>query len=100
MLVRSPALTFTIVLTMGVAIGSNTAIFTVLDAVLLRPLPYPDPDRIVVFRTAFQPGSEFAGSQAKFNFWRQLSNAFQQVAAYRYSAVNLTADPNRFSVLK
>ena len=52
---KAPGLTFVVVLTLAVAIGANTAIFTVLDGVLLQPLPYPDEDRIVRVAAAMHP---------------------------------------------
>ena len=54
-LLKAPALTFVVVLTLGVAIGANTAIFSVVSSVLLDPLPYPNEDRIV--RVAAHPAT-------------------------------------------
>ena len=53
-LLRQPALAAVAILTLALAIGANTAIFTVVDSILLRPLPYPESDRLVRINTAFR----------------------------------------------
>jgi putative ABC transport system permease protein len=57
-LLKSPVFTVTAVLTLALCIGANTAIFTVVDRVLLRPLPYPQPDRLVQVITRSDQGGE------------------------------------------
>ena len=87
---QNPAFTLAAVAALTLAIGANTAIFSVVNTVLLRPLPYPDPDRLVLFTTTSPQGSGFGASPTKFNTWRRQTAAFQDVSAYRFSVVNLT----------
>jgi predicted permease len=91
---QSPAFTITSVAALALGIGANTAIFSVIDTVLLRPVPYPDPERVVAFLLTFPEGTGRGVSATKFNLWREQTSTFQDVTAYRYSAVNLTGVEN------
>ena len=75
-------------LTLG--IGANTAIFSVVNAVMLRPVAFRDADRIVVFMNTSQQGSAPGASPAKFQHWREQTTVVQDVAAYRSGVVNFT----------
>jgi putative ABC transport system permease protein len=79
---RSPAFTLAAVAAIALGIGANTAIFSVINAVLLQPLPYPDADRIVVLMNSSPQFSFPAASVPKYNNWRRQTAALQDVAAY------------------
>src|ERR1041385_2669876 len=75
-------------LTLG--IGTNTAIFTVVNSVLLKPAPFPDADRIVLFMNTSPQGSGPGASPVKFQHWREQTSVVQDVSAFRTGVVNLT----------
>jgi putative ABC transport system permease protein len=87
MLAKNPGFTAVAVLTLALGIGATTAIFTVVYAVLLRPLPYPEPDRLVYIRGdtwgPFSSGREYLA-------WKDRSQTLSQIAAYIESQANLT----------
>ena len=97
---RDPGFTAVAVVTIAVAIGLNTGVFSLINAVLLTPLPYPQSDRIVVFMRT-EPGSVNppVASPAWFDVWRQERRIFQDVSAFRFSVLGLTdgADTERIS---
>ena len=74
---RSTGSTITAVLTLALGIAANTAIFSIVNAVLLRPLSYPDPDRIVQFALNFPQGPTPSASVPDFYLWREQTQAFQ-----------------------
>jgi predicted permease len=94
---RQPGFTAAVLLTLALGIGANTAIFSVVDAVLLRPAPYPAPDRIAIFGYTFQGVWVPWSSETQFNVWRQHTAALQDVSAIRFFQVNMTggADPEQ-----
>lgn len=86
---KTPGFAVIAILLIGVAIGVNTAVFSVIDTVLLRPLTYPNPQELVELRNTSPQGS-FAGANIpKFNVWHQQSSVFQQVAAYDWGGAGL-----------
>src|SRR5262245_34775506 len=97
MLRRNPGFTFVAVLTLALGIGANSAIFSVVNAVLLQSLPYRDPDnlwQLSIYRGAvigdFAVGPEYLE-------WRDQAKAFEQIAAYRFDTADLTGsgEPER-----
>ncbi|MGA8027232.1 MAG: ABC transporter permease [Bryobacteraceae bacterium] len=92
MFLQSPGFTIAAVAALALGIGANTAIFSVVNTVLLKSLTYPDPDRIVQFLLTSPGGSGPGASVPKFNMWREQSKIFQDVAAYDFGGpgLNLT----------
>src|SRR5215212_812910 len=88
MFAKSPAFTLAAVAALTLGIGANTAIFSVVNAVLLRPVSFPDPDTLVVFTSPQSSGS--GASPAKFQHYRQQSSVIQDAWAYRTGVVNFT----------
>jgi putative ABC transport system permease protein len=87
---RSPAFTAAAVAALTLGIGANTAIFSVVNAVLLKPVSFPDADRIVMFLNTSPQGQGPAASPAKFQHYRDQADVVQDVAAVRTGVVNLT----------
>src|SRR5262249_40206748 len=94
--------TFTaaVALTLALGIGANTAIFSLCDAVLLKPLPYADPNRLVTLWEQLPNGTTMTVAPANFVDWRRQTHSFSEVAAIRSSSLVLTAsgEPARLSV--
>ena len=97
-LLKNRGFTFVAVLTLAVGIGANTAIFSVVNAVLLRPLPYRDPARLVtVLHDGWKPVSP-----ANFLDWREQSRSFESVAAAQSWSLTMTGRerPEQLNVLQ
>jgi len=93
-LFKNPGFTIAAVAALALGIGTNTAIFTVVNTVLLKPLTYPGADRIVQFLLTSPEGKGAGASPTKFNNWRQQTSVLQDVAAYDFGGpgFNLTGD--------
>ena len=95
---RFPMFTAIVVLTLGIAIGANTAIFSVVNAVLLRPLPFPNGDRLT-FLYAQNPDKtlpRFGVSYADFLDWRKDTHSFAGMSAYTGTSLTLLTDREPF----
>ncbi len=91
-LARQPLFYSVVLLTLALGVGANAAIFTVVNAVLLRPLPYPDPDRLMMVWT-YNPRQGFdkdVGTYPNFEDWRRGSRSFERMSAYSGASVTLT----------
>lgn len=90
MLIKNSGFTVIAVLALALGIGANTAIFSVVNAVLLRPLPYSDPDRLVHVLRTQPPIMRGPISRPAFLEWRAQQKIFQEIAAYYFETYNLT----------
>ena len=91
MLRKSPGFTLIAVAVLALGIASTTAIFSVVDTVLLHPLPYPDANRILSVRESYtSTGERFSSSPANYLDWQAQNHVFSYMAASRGAPVNLT----------
>jgi putative ABC transport system permease protein len=91
---KSPGFSIAAVSALALGIGANTAIFTVVNTVLLKPLAYPDADRIVQLENTSPNGNFSGASPTKFQNWRQQTSIFKDVGAYDFAGpgFNITGD--------
>jgi putative ABC transport system permease protein len=99
MLRKNPGFSFIAALTLALGIGANTAIFSVVNAVLLRSLPYREPDRLVMLGYYRARALNDFATGAEFLEWRDQAKSFEQIAAYRFDTADLTGngEPERLN---
>ena len=96
-LARSPGFALTAMLVLALGVGANTAAFSVTDFVLIRPLPFPEPERLVRLWEKVPGYSQMELSPANYVDWKHMSKSFDAMGAYWESSVNLVGqgDPER-----
>ena len=96
MFLKNPGFTFAAVAALALGIGANTAIFSVVNTVLLKPLSYPDADRMVEFSQTTANGSTLLASNLAsipmFHVYQRQTNVFQEVAAFDLRRPRLQSD--------
>ena len=90
MLLKNPGFTIIAAITLALGLGANTAIFSAVNAALLRSLPYRDPDRLVLLHQHRPPEGTSLPLSVDFLTWRDQAKSFERIAAYRTGTVDLT----------
>src|ERR1700733_3015304 len=88
-LAKTPGFTIIAILVIAVGIGVNTAVFSVVNTVLLKPLTFPHPQELVMLMNTSPRGARGGANVPKFNIWRQQTSIFLQVAAYDFGGAGL-----------
>ncbi len=99
MLIKTPALTLVVILALALGIGANTAIFSVINAVVLRPLPYDHPEQLLFLNERSPVLDEMSISYPNFTDWRNQNHVFEKVGVYNRNSYNLTGDSEAERIL-
>src|SRR5436190_3692687 len=93
--IKNPAFSAVAIITLALGIGANTAIFSIVNAVLLRPLPYPDADRIMVLNESSGPGQDYSVALPDYFDWQNDNKVFEHLACTHKESRNLSGIPGR-----
>ena len=94
-LIKNPSFSAIAIITLALGIGANTAIFSIVNAVLLRPLPYPNADRIMVLSESSGPGQDFSVALPDYFDWQNDNKVFEHLACTHKESRNLSGIPGR-----
>ena len=96
LLARSPVFTTVVVLTLALGIGANSAMFSIVYGILLRPLPYPDADRVAMVFLHFSPQNAEFGTMSLADYfdWRAHNHSFEDPSIFTFGRFNLVGSPN------
>src|SRR5258707_254783 len=92
---KNPGFAIVAIFTLALGIGANTAIFSIVNAVLLRPLSYPDADRIMVLNESSGPGQDYSVALPDYFDWRNDAKSFEHLACTHKESRNLSGIPGR-----
>src|SRR2546423_8371584 len=92
---KQPAFAAIAVLTLALGIGANTAIFSIINSVLLRPVPYPHADRVMVLNESSGPGQDFSVALPDYFDWQKETKTFEHLACTHKESRNLSGIPGR-----
>ncbi len=90
MLLKTPAMTAIVILALALGIGANTAIFSVINAVVLRPLPFDHPEQLLFLNERSPVLDEMSISYPNFTDWRDQNHVFEKIGVYNRNSYNLT----------
>ena len=93
-MLKTPGFTAIALIALALGIGANTAMFSIVNGVLLRPVPYPEPDSLVKLYTSTPQFKNGSNSYLNFLDWRRRSQSFDKLAAYRSDSFNVTGQAN------
>ncbi|HEV8204389.1 MAG TPA: ABC transporter permease [Pyrinomonadaceae bacterium] len=92
MLLKNPGITMIVIIALALGIGANTAIFSVVNAVLIRPLPYPESDRLIFLNEKSPVLDEMSIAYPNFLDWRAQNQTFEKMGVYNRASYNLTGN--------